>query len=370
MKIKDYIFYTILIVFVIFFIASAIIFKVYQIEILPSQFFGALIGVFITAIVTAFLLRGQTDGDEKRERSIKIFEKKQEVYHTFIKKLQEIIQDGEIKIGGKKEDGTIDRETDELKDLIFQLAFIQMHSDTKNTKYILKHLAEIIETLNDFNKNTDEDKNKNNVLEIFYSKLSEKLFEIVAILKSDLYNRADKDIIPKEEMEIILKGKIFAEVATLDKYEIQKYFWVELCRQLKVRGYNVEQKDFKHVVNQFYAGANEIGTAFEIEGEGGLYLIIKITRKDGFFYGIVKEKDENDLELEQRIRLTFSTRYKSNKDWYVQKFPDKYNLDFWNSNSSEFEILNNRQKRDNFIKELADEIGGYVEAFRKTKNNL
>ena len=63
-KIKDYIFYGIIVAFFVIFLASAIIFKVYNIEILPSQFYGALIGVFITAIVTAFLLRGQTEGDE------------------------------------------------------------------------------------------------------------------------------------------------------------------------------------------------------------------------------------------------------------------------------------------------------------------
>jgi hypothetical protein len=31
-----------------------------KMEILPSQFYGALIGVVITAIITVFLLQGQT----------------------------------------------------------------------------------------------------------------------------------------------------------------------------------------------------------------------------------------------------------------------------------------------------------------------
>ena len=101
MKIKKFVFYGFILAFIVLFLASAIIFKVYNVEILPSQFYGALIGVFITAIVTAFLLRGQTEGDEKREKSVKVFEKKQEVYYNFLEKLKEITQDGEIHIGTK-----------------------------------------------------------------------------------------------------------------------------------------------------------------------------------------------------------------------------------------------------------------------------
>ena len=64
-----------IIAFTILFIASAVIFRVLNVEILPSQFYGALIGVVITAIITVFLLQGQTANEEKRERSIKVFEK-------------------------------------------------------------------------------------------------------------------------------------------------------------------------------------------------------------------------------------------------------------------------------------------------------
>ena len=95
-KIKDYIFYGIIVAFFVIFLASAIIFKVYNIEILPSQFYGALIGVFITAIVTAFLLRGQTEGDEKREKSVKVFEEKLKIYKDFLSKLQEIVKNGPL----------------------------------------------------------------------------------------------------------------------------------------------------------------------------------------------------------------------------------------------------------------------------------
>ena len=84
MKVRDYVIYgSFIIILIVLFINAPIIFRVFELEILPSQFFGALIGVFITAIVTAFLLRGQTEGDEKREKSVKIYQEKIRVYSDF-----------------------------------------------------------------------------------------------------------------------------------------------------------------------------------------------------------------------------------------------------------------------------------------------
>ena len=61
-----------------------------------------------------FLLQGQSDSEEKKDRSIKIFEKKQDIYHDFLENLKEIIKDGEIIISAKGE------AKDELKELLFQ----------------------------------------------------------------------------------------------------------------------------------------------------------------------------------------------------------------------------------------------------------
>jgi uncharacterized membrane protein YccC len=65
-------------------VAVAVFFNIYDMEILPSQFYGALIGVVITAIITVFLLQRQTTNKEQREKSVKVFEKKQEIYHNFL----------------------------------------------------------------------------------------------------------------------------------------------------------------------------------------------------------------------------------------------------------------------------------------------
>ena len=130
------------------FIASAVIFKIFDLEVLPSQFYGALIGVVITAIITVFLLQGQTANEEQRERSIKVFEKKQNVYHEFLDKLKVIIKDGEITIAAQGKKTESDNNVDELKDLLFQLGYIQMHTSEENTNKIFEKVAIIIQLMN------------------------------------------------------------------------------------------------------------------------------------------------------------------------------------------------------------------------------
>jgi hypothetical protein len=335
---------------------------------------SAFLGVVMTVAVTAILLdkqaatqkelmKNQSESEELKERNMKVFEKKQEVYHHFLEQLQKIIQDGKITtIGVKREDGTIDRTIDKIKDLIFQLSYIQLHASTEETKEVLKYIAIIIQVLNDFDSTKEEDKHKE--LNKFYSNLFKNLFEIVAILKSDLYGK-DIETIPEAEIESILKKfELYAEVIDMDKHAIQLYFWNELRDLLKEKGYKLEEKDFKQAVNEFYAGNKWNGT--ELEVEDGTWLSIHL-EQDNFFYGFCRENSGAvNTELEQRIKNT-SSLFKSNKWWYGLKNPDRYKFDFWSLQSKDFEELKNLRKRDNIMRELADEIDRYVKKFRQTK---
>ncbi|MDR1879663.1 MAG: hypothetical protein LBQ78_01850, partial [Tannerellaceae bacterium] len=67
---------------------------------------SAVLGVLLTVSVTQILLGQQSKTEEEKDKNIKVFEKKQEIYHQFLEKFKEIIQDGEIKIAEVKEDGT------------------------------------------------------------------------------------------------------------------------------------------------------------------------------------------------------------------------------------------------------------------------
>ena len=339
---------------------------------------SAFLGVVMTVAVTAILLEKQSETqkellkeeskiEQRKETDLKIFEKKQEVYHAFLEKFQKIIKDGDITVGEKKDDGTVDYSVDELKDLIFQLAFIQMHTSSENTKKILSQIAEIKQTLDKFNSTKDKDKSEG--FEDYYTNLSLGLFEIVAILKADLYSSTEVDAIPREEMKNTLKTfDLYVEVKDVNKNEIQISFWNKLCQLLREKGYkiNAENKDFTPLVNEYYAksrGWRWCGTTLEVEKNLWLSIVIE---KNEFFYGFAREEQyAENKEMEERIKNT-SSLFKSNSWWYGWKTPDKYKLDFLSFTSPAFEELKNPRKIDNFIKDLADEIDRYVKIFKGT----
>jgi hypothetical protein len=361
MKNKDYI---IICAFVILFLASAIIFKVFDFDILPSQFYGALIGVFITAIVTAFLLRGQTEGDEKREKSVKVFEKKQEVYHNFLEKLKEIIQDGEINIGTKNEDGSVNNSVDELKDLIFQFAYLQLHTSEETINGVLERVSKLIQHLNDFNSTQEADKQKE--LSEFYSSLSNEIFGITAILKKDLYNTDCKPIQKEKMNEILRECDLFVQTNDFDKYELQNYFLDELQKQLKQKGYEIKQKDFRQDVNEYYARARNRHRYYGIEfpiNVNDKNIRFKIEMDNSYFYGFPKPEYKKECPEVVRTIQQVSSGFKESDWWCGWKYSDRYDLDFWNLHSKEFERLKHPRKREQLISDIAGEIDLYIKNF-------
>ena len=160
MKNKDNIIIGGTIAFALLFAVTAVLFKVFEIEIFPSQIYGALMGSVITCIITLLLLRGQTSSEELKERNMAVFNQKQAVYHRFIEELHKIVRDGEITIESKKAGDPNGPAVDELKDLIFQLGLLQMHAkpDTFNT--VKAGIMNMIAALNSYNDCEEKDKSK------------------------------------------------------------------------------------------------------------------------------------------------------------------------------------------------------------------
>ena len=136
------------------------------------EMFAAILGVIITAIITVLLLKGQTENEEKLEKSVKIFEYKQKVYHAFIEKIHDIVKDGEITINGN---------IDELKELIFQLGYMQMHASPETMDKVLGHLSALIQQMNDFYSLPETEKQKE--MAGFYARFSHELFNAIAAIK-------------------------------------------------------------------------------------------------------------------------------------------------------------------------------------------
>lgn len=341
---------------------------------LVEEINNSAIGAILTAFVTVLLLQGQTASEERRDKSIKVFEKKQDIYHDFLEKLKEIIKDGEITISAQGKNADLSNNVDELKDLLFQLGYIQMHTSEENTNKVFERVSKIIQLMNDFSSD-GKDKQKN--LTKFYASLSEQLFGIVSILKNDLYG-IETNTIHKDKIEDLLRGcDLFIDNEEFDKYEVQNYFWNELQKQLKLKGYEIEMQDFKQNVNEFYAKERNrnryYGFQFPIyTTQQNEVIQFRIEVENNYYYGFVKSEPKyENLQIIEVIQQV-SENFKQTDWWYGWKFSDRHDLDFWKLHSAEFERLKHPRKREQLVTDIANEIDMYITKFKQTakQNNL
>lgn len=221
MKQKSFAWIVAIIIAASLFIVVPVFSQIFEWEVMPSQFYGALIGTVITAIITVLLLQGQTAIEEEKDISIHVFEKKQEVYHRFIEALEKITQDGKLNVPGTenyevRDDGV----RDELQDLIYQLALVQMHASTDTAKAVTEKVGSLITAISKMHGENGEIKK---ATAADYSALAGTVFEIVALLRKDLYSPESRttensfEPIKDESFKSTLKNSGFFE----------EEFWLE-----------------------------------------------------------------------------------------------------------------------------------------------
>lgn len=209
-----------IIAFTFIFIASSVIFRIFDVEILPSQFFGALIGVVITAIITFFLLNGQTSAEETKEKNVKVFEEKSARFNNFINKLWEIWDDRVV-------------ELEELNELIKLVSRdIVLYTKPETVDKILSKLIIIAEQAKP-------------------DKTSKKDAEVTKLIQQCIF-----DIINELAKEIDLGGEIKPEIRSKLKqleekvvpFLIQKDFKKNYIQQFKDTIENSEEEiDFSNI---------------------------------------------------------------------------------------------------------------------------
>jgi hypothetical protein len=156
--------YTILALVVSFaiFIGVIALSHVYEISELPMQVVGALFGAVVAAMITYFLLEGQTSQEELKEKNVKVFEKKSEMFNGFIEKLWEIWEDRSVVL-------------EEISELIKLVSKdIIPYAKPESSEAILKELN----TIADF---TNLEKNKKSNKEI-----QKSVFEIINVLSKEI----------------------------------------------------------------------------------------------------------------------------------------------------------------------------------------
>ena len=66
------------------FCAVATTSRIFHVQNLPASFLAAFLGAVITAVITVVLLAGQSTAEEVKERNVKVFEKKSQVFQEYI----------------------------------------------------------------------------------------------------------------------------------------------------------------------------------------------------------------------------------------------------------------------------------------------
>jgi hypothetical protein len=85
----------VLVCFVVFCIV-AIFSRIFTLGDIQINFMGALLGTIITAVVTVLLLSGQSAAEEIKERNVSVFNKKSEIFQTYIDIVWGVWEDHEI----------------------------------------------------------------------------------------------------------------------------------------------------------------------------------------------------------------------------------------------------------------------------------
>lgn len=184
----------------IIFLMTAVVFEILELGSLPAQFFGTLLGVVITAIITVLLLQGQTKSEESRERNLMVFEKKQEVYFHFLTQLNVILQKENLTLYLNHEK-ILEKEVNSLQDLLFEIGYLQMHTSSETFDKILKLVGNLLEESKKL-KRVDIKTEKD--FEAYYKVLSKDFFVIVSLLKLELYKSTPANI-DNEQLERIIK---------------------------------------------------------------------------------------------------------------------------------------------------------------------
>ncbi|MBQ9311485.1 MAG: hypothetical protein IJ213_00405 [Bacteroidales bacterium] len=175
-----------------------LLFRIYDNNSLWPNFYGALMGVILTAVTTVVLLLGQTSSEEEKERNTKVFEEKISVYKEFLKMFCKIVEDGKID------------ETNKIQ-LQFQLSYIAMH-----TKSV--HIRQISEQV------------KNIVLKINADRIENympQLFTIVQSFREELYG--DKSKLSVEDKQNIDSAISNFSTIMLTKEEKEEYLKYNKC---------------------------------------------------------------------------------------------------------------------------------------------
>lgn len=177
---------------------------------------SAFVGILITVAVTAVLLNTQTEAESSKEKGMKQFEKKQDIYYDFLEELENIVTTL-LERSSKGNDKMAYENVTSLANLVFRLGHLRIHMQDENFKKVIVHTSNIFKKYREMNirevYQTEIIQNKhkgsveiNDKLFCLFTGLSEELFAISSLLNRDLYQAK---YLPDSDQHIITEIKRF-----------------------------------------------------------------------------------------------------------------------------------------------------------------
>lgn len=149
--------------------------RIFEIGELPFNFVAALLEAVITAVITVVLLSGQSAAEEVKERNVKVFEKKAEIFQNYINIVWNIWEDRSV----SKEEYL------ELTDAYYKTLMIYLK------KKSLQEIGRSLSEMGDCITSTEDN----------YQKLRDSIFRIINTLSEELSLGGAIDIPIYEELE-------------------------------------------------------------------------------------------------------------------------------------------------------------------------
>jgi hypothetical protein len=154
----------------------ATISQIISVEELPINFIAAFLEAVVTAVITVVLLSGQSAAEEVKERNVKVFEKKAEIFQNYIDIVWKIWEDKNV----SKEEYL------ELTTIYYKTLMIYLKKES------LTIIGESLVTIGDYiDKNSENDS----------LVLRDCIFRIINILSEELSLGGHIDVTVYEKLE-------------------------------------------------------------------------------------------------------------------------------------------------------------------------
>ena len=272
-----------------------------------GQILSALAGAVVAAMITLFLLLGQTSSEEKKERNSKVFEEKLKIYQDFLESLNDVLEDGVVT-------------PEEALKLKFKISMIALHTNSQRINTISESVLNIFQTLNSRQGKIEKDQVQLNVN-------LDELFKIVNQFRLEIYDE-NYGIDDKELKRTLENFHIIDEAYNSNAYnpdikpEIEEKVENAIIRP--VNEYCGELGD--SYANLGWELKNDESHPIILDKEG---IRIKIESDDNWYISIVTDDPPYTYkfrrELYLQLRRVFGGNFNTNAPWgWYTYLPDEY----------------------------------------------